>query len=234
MPHDCGQRGFYLLGLANTRLARAACGLRRMAGSCHPIDGEHLPPDQSLAVTHHQYLGQQRRHGLAQPTHARGHRHEVRLAVIWDRHTQHVLSAGCLDGTAADEPLAVGQPHDLEPHGGRIGRGPHLVVANARLEGRPIALVVDEVTQRLCDAARPQLAGDAHRHQPHRPIVDMRVARHCPLSPGHGPRPRERLTCQVFLQPQRPGSAAGAAPPTSDGATALQSIAVPPSAATSG
>ena len=64
---------FYHLGdlcahlgrLAGEVRTRAALGFRGVAGQLHPVNGKHLPPDQTLLIAHREHLGEHIGDGLA-------------------------------------------------------------------------------------------------------------------------------------------------------------------------
>jgi len=137
----------------------------------------------------------------AQPLTKLGDRGEVRLGVAREDHEQHVLPACRLDRTAAQDPSAVGEQHDLEQHARGIGRSPGRVVAKPRREGRKIQLVIDQVGQRVLEAAWDDLRGQIHRQQS-RAHVDVLVARHFGTHPS--------LTMMCASSRTRGGSTRGA------------------------
>ena len=83
--------------------ARAAAGLTRIRRQLHPIDGKHLPSNQPLPITQKQHLRKELRNRLAGVTEKGGNRGEVRRGIARERNERHVLAAGTLNGSAADE-----------------------------------------------------------------------------------------------------------------------------------
>ena len=104
-------------------------------------------------------------------------RREVRARVAAQRDEGDVLAAGALDAAAADDAVRVGEQHDLEQHRRRVGAGAGLVVPKARIEGRQIDLVIEQVVQRVLERAGEQLAREIDRQKP-RIGVDVLVAGH--------------------------------------------------------
>ena len=74
-----------------------------------------------------------------------------------------MLAAGALDGSAADDALAVGEQHDLEQHGGRVGRSAGFIVAEPRIEARQVDFVIEQMVQRVFDGAGQKLALQVNR-----------------------------------------------------------------------
>jgi len=159
-------RRFHLLRLAQEVLARAALGLGGIGGQLDPVDGEHLPADQPLAVTHREHLGEDRLERFAQFGDEGGERGEVRRAVAGDGHEQHVAATGGFDLPRAHDSARVGEQHDLEQHGGRVGRGAARVVAEPRFERRQIDFArIDQEAQRVFETAGDDLLDEIHRNK---------------------------------------------------------------------
>lgn len=121
---------------------RAASLFAGVGGQLHPVDGEHLPPDQALPVAGDEHLREQRQDLLAQFANELGNVRVARLRVAADRHEQYVLATGLLDSATGDHAPAVSQQHDLEHHPRVVRAGACLVIAKARIQRRQVQLVV--------------------------------------------------------------------------------------------
>lgn len=82
---------------------------------------------------------------------------KVRHAVAGQGDAENVLTTGASDAATADNALRVGQQHDLEHHGRRVGAGAGHVVPVAGIETRQIDLAIDPVVQRMLEGAGKQL-----------------------------------------------------------------------------
>src|SRR5258706_13918691 len=123
--------------------ARAAPALIGVAGKLHSVNREHLLADQALALTDEQYLRKDRDDLWSELTNELGKRCELRIAVARDRHEQHVLAAGALNGPAAYHAAAVSQKHHFEHHRWIVSRSAGLVIDVALIKPRQINLVID-------------------------------------------------------------------------------------------
>ena len=72
---------------------------------------------------------------------------EVRCSIAGQRYEGVMFAAGALDGTAADDALAVGEQDDFEWHGGQVGCSSGEVVAIFGIETGQVDLVVEQVVQ---------------------------------------------------------------------------------------
>jgi hypothetical protein len=88
-----------------------------------------------------------------------------------------VVTAGAFDVARADDAAAVGEEHDLEQHGRRVGGGAGEVVLVAGVEAGQIELVIDEVVQRVFEGAGMQLPFEIDGNEA-RAGVDVLVAGH--------------------------------------------------------
>jgi hypothetical protein len=138
-------RQLHLGRLAHEVPALAALGLRGVGRQLHPVDGEHLTPNEPLALTDHEHLGEHFCHRLAQAAHKRAQRAVVRLAIPRKRDELHVVAARPFHAARAHDPMRVGQQHDLEQDPGLVGRSAHLIVAIARLNLGQVDLVIEQV-----------------------------------------------------------------------------------------
>ena len=105
----------------------------------------------------HQHLTEQRLDRLAKAADEPYDVCMAWLAVATDGDELNVAQADVLDGAAGDDALAVGQQHDLEHDLRIVGAGAHCVVLEFGIHSREIKLVVDQVVQGECEAARNQL-----------------------------------------------------------------------------
>jgi hypothetical protein len=155
------QVGFDRLGILRA-VARevgpgAALGFRRIARQLHPVDGEHLAPDQSLAVADKQHLREHIGNVLTQRADEVRDGGEVRDVVSGQGDEGDVLSAGPLDRPARYHSLRIGEQDHLEQHRRRIGRGAGFVVAVARVEIGQIELMIEQLVQGVLEGTRQQL-----------------------------------------------------------------------------
>jgi hypothetical protein len=201
--------GFDLRGFALEVGAAAALGLGGVAGELHAVDGEHVAADETLAVAHHEHLGEDTGDGLAVIGNEGGNGAVVRLAVTAQRDEDDVVPAGGLDAARADDAAAVGEEHDLEQHAGVVRGGAGQVVPEHRGERREVEFVIDEHVQRMLEGAGKDLLGEVHGDELGLHI-DVPVARHldhpcsnevAQMMPSAMPRGKGREG--VFLQPQR-------------------------------
>ena len=133
---------------------------------------------------------------------------EVRRAVAGEGDEGDVLAAGAFDVAAADDALAVGEQHDLEQHGRRVGGGAGVVVVVAGVEAGQVELVIDQVVQRVFEGAGEQLPLQIDGNKA-RAGVDVFVARHAGLQMNFrlsldipfGSRQNARMK-RLFLQPR--------------------------------
>jgi hypothetical protein len=140
--------------------------LLALAGSLTPIDapkevplgdGEHLAADEPLTVADEQDLLEQRRDLGAQGADEGGKAREVRGAVAAERNEGDLFAAGAFDLARADDAPRIGEKHDLEQHGRRVGGGTGEVVLVAGVEPAQVQFVIDQVVQRVFEGAGKQL-----------------------------------------------------------------------------
>ena len=81
------------------------------------------------------------------------------LAVATDGDELDVEQAGALDSSAGDDSLAVGQQDDLEHDARVISTGADLVILEARIQGRQVKLVVNQIVEREGETAWDDLLG---------------------------------------------------------------------------
>ena len=91
-----------------------------------------------------------------------------------------MLAARTLDAAAGDDAARVGQQHDLQEHGRRVGTRTDLVVVEARVERAQVDLAVEQVVQRVLEGAGQQLRLEIDGQEPGAG-VDMLVAGHLGL-----------------------------------------------------
>jgi len=175
--HHRRRGGFELRRLPLEVGAGAAAVLGRVAGELHAVDGEHLAPDQPLPIADRHDGGEHVRDGVAQRADEVGDGGEVRGGVAAEGEEGDVLAAEARDPTAADDTVRVRTEHDLEQHGGRIRGRARVVVAEARVEGRQVDRVRQQVVRGVLEGAGQQLLGEIDGQEA-RAGVDGRVAGH--------------------------------------------------------
>src|SRR5437773_5529722 len=184
--HQMLNRTFHLRDLLLEVPPGAAPLLGGIARQLHPIDGEHLSPDQPQLVTHQEHVPE---HGDDLPVERRNEicdRREVGRAVGRQRHEQDILPTQPGNLAAGGHAAGVGIKDDFEKDGRVVGRRPHLVVTVPGFEHRQIDLLVDQAAQRSLERARQDLALEAHRHE-----LQLIVA------VGLKPRHRSSSSCEV-------------------------------------
>ena len=127
----------------------------------------------------------------------------MRIAGDGDEHD--VVAAGGFDLAAADKAAAVGEQDDLEQDGGVVGGRAFGVVLVAGVEGGEVELVIDQVAQRIFEAAGLDLPVEVDRDQ-FQALVDRFEARHAGFPPQEFLRRRiiaAAAVLGVFLQRQR-------------------------------
>jgi hypothetical protein len=77
----------------------------------------------------------------------------VRGRIATERDERDVLCAGTLDAATADNSPRIGEEHDLEQHGRRVGAGAGEIVLVAGVEAGQVELVIDEVVQGVFEGA---------------------------------------------------------------------------------
>ena len=127
------RRRFELRGLTLELRARAALGLRCIARQFHPIDREHLAPDQALPVADEEHLAKDARHLVPERADEPGQRGEVRRRVAAQGDEGDVLATSAFDAAAADDALRISKQDHLEQHRRRVGAGTGLIVIEARI-----------------------------------------------------------------------------------------------------
>jgi hypothetical protein len=143
----------------------------------HPVDGEHLAPDEILKLADKKDLGEDIGDLVLQLPDESGHGGEVRGAVSRERDEGDAGAAGFFDPAAADNAAGVGKNNQLEQHRRRVGRRPGFIVAIARVQAGQIQFVLEQVVERVLEGAGQQLAGAVDGKQPRRGI-DRLVAGH--------------------------------------------------------
>ena len=138
--------------------AGATLGLAGVARQLDAVDGEHLAADQALPVTDEQDVAKQAADLGAQRADETSEGGEVRAAITGQGDEGDVFSAGPFDAATADDAPAVGEEDDLEQHGRRVGAGAGAVVLVAGIEAGEVEFVVDQVIERVFEAAREQLS----------------------------------------------------------------------------
>ena len=78
---------------------------------------------------------------------------EVRAGVAAQGDEGDMLAARALDASAGDNAARVGQQHDLQEHGRRVGTRTGVVVVEARVERAQVDLAVEQVVQRVLEGA---------------------------------------------------------------------------------
>jgi hypothetical protein len=151
----CGR--FQLRRLALKVGARSAAPLRRVARQLHAVDGEHLAPDQPFRIANRQHRPEDARDVVAERTHELRDGGEMGRLVPAERDKRHVLAAGLLDSATANNAVGVGGEDHLEEQRRRIRGGPRRVIAKARIEGREIDRVIEQVIQRVLEGAGEKL-----------------------------------------------------------------------------
>jgi hypothetical protein len=126
--------GFHLVRLTLKVRSRAALGLAGVARQLDTVDGKHLTANEPLAVADEQDFLEQRFDLAAQAADKVGEGGEVRGEVASEGNEGDLLTAGPLDLPATDDAAAVGEQHNLEQHGRRVGAGAGEVVLVARIE----------------------------------------------------------------------------------------------------
>jgi hypothetical protein len=109
---------------------------------------------------------------------------EVRGGIAAEGDEGHLLAAGTLDVAAADDAPAVGEEHDLEQHGRRVGGCTGEIILVAGVEPGQIELMVDEVVQRVFEGAGQELPFEINGNEA-RAGVDCLVPGHGSLSKGN-------------------------------------------------
>jgi hypothetical protein len=157
---------FDLLGLALEFSSGTARRLAGIAGELHPVDGEHLAPDESLGIAQKQHLGKQNGDLVLQLPHKRGNGGEVRDAVARQDHEGYVVAsaarmarltwrarlayaatslrvlAGCRDLAAANDAAGVSKQNHFEQDYRCVGRSAAIVIAKALIRHPQIELVI--------------------------------------------------------------------------------------------
>jgi hypothetical protein len=131
--HDAGS-GFEFDGLVFEVGTGAALLLAGVARQFDVVDGEHLAPDQPLAVAQIEDLGEEAGDVVREAGNESGNRGEVGLGVARQGDEGDVVAAHALNATAGYDALAVGEQNDLQEHGGRIGGRAGFVVVEPGIE----------------------------------------------------------------------------------------------------
>ena len=140
----------------------------------------NISTDQALCIADQQHLLEHLTNQLTQAGDERGDGGEVRAAVAAQSDEGDVLAARTLDAAAGDDAARVGQQHDLQEHGRRVGTRTDLVVVKARVERAQVDLAVEQVVQRVLEGAGQQLRLEIDGQKP-RAGVDVLVAGHLGL-----------------------------------------------------
>ena len=130
-----------------------------------------------MAVAQVEHLGEDAGDVVGQPGDKPGDRGEVRLGVAGQGDEGDVMTADGFDIAAGDDALAVGEQHDLEQHGGRIGGRAGCVILEPGIKAGQIKFVVDEVVEGVLKGAREQLSLQVNGKKT-RAGVDVLLARH--------------------------------------------------------
>ena len=170
---------FELGGLPREVCPRSTPALRRVVRQLHPINGEHLAADQALPIANRQDRSEYQRDVLAHAADEVGDGGEMRAAIAAQGDKGHLVAAGPFNATAADNALRIGKQHHLQQHRRRIGRGARRVVAKARIEARPIDLVIEQVIQCMLEGTRQQLPRQIDRQQSRTRINVLVAGHHC-------------------------------------------------------
>jgi hypothetical protein len=137
-----------------------------------------------MAVADEQHFLEQRFDLGAEGADEPGEGGEVRGGIAAEGDEGHLLAAGTLDVAAADDAPAVGEEHDLEQHGRRVGGCAGEIILVAGVEPGQVELVIDEVVQRVFEGAGQELPFEINGNEA-RAGVDGFVAGHGSLSKGN-------------------------------------------------
>jgi hypothetical protein len=164
LQHRCGG-GLNLHQLLLELGPRAALALAGVARQLDPVDGEHLPPDQPLAQADRNHRGKSLGNGLLSSAYEGCNGREVRAAVAAQGHECHVVAAGTLDRSAADNALRVGKQHNLQQHRGWVGLRSESIIVVVGVKGRQVQLMIKQVAQGVLERPGQQLAAQIYRQQ---------------------------------------------------------------------
>src|SRR5262245_34097751 len=196
-------RPLHLPGFPLELLARAAARLGRVAGQLYPIDRKQLPPNQPLAVTHYQHLGEHLTQRCAPATDKRRQRGEVRCGSSTDRHKEDILLTRAFDGAGTHQSSRIGQEDNLEQQGRGVGWRAALVVAKTLIKRGEIHLMVNQLTQGKFKGARQNLTSEINAHKL-RTHINRLVARHRTVLP-RSTNAETNMSPRCFLSKRRMG-----------------------------
>ena len=126
--------GFEFGGLVFEVGTGAALLLAGVAGQLDAVDGEHLAPDQPLPIAQVEDLGEETGDVVSEVRDKSGNRGEVGLGVAGQGDEGDVVAAHALDASAGYDALGVGEQHDLQEHGGRIGGRAGFIILEPGIE----------------------------------------------------------------------------------------------------
>ena len=101
----------------------------------------------------------------------------MRLTVTGEGDEGDVFATHPLNGATADNALGVGEQDDLEPHGGWVGGGSGVIIAETAIEAGQVAFVIDEVVEGVFEGDGEPLSLQVHGKKA-RAGVDGLVAGH--------------------------------------------------------